>query len=78
MLNENVIRRLAFIRYLLNVATEQSRLPEPMSSSALLTFHDCIELFLQLGSEHLNVSKKADGLLDYWQIIKDEKGINLG
>jgi len=78
MLDENVLKRLAFIRYLYNLAVEQSQRPEPMCSSAILTFHDSVELFLQLGSEHFGVSKKSKNFMDYWQILKDEKQLELG
>jgi len=72
------MKRLAFIRYLFNLAIEQSQRPEPMCSSAILTFHDSVELFLQLGSEHHCVSKKTNEFMEYWQILKDEKGLELG
>lgn len=51
-------RRLAFIRYLYLVGERQSRHPEPFGSAALLTFHDAVELFLQLASEKLDASSK--------------------
>ena len=78
MLDENILKRLAFIRYLFNLAVEQSHRPEPMCSSAILTFHDSIELFLQLGSEHLCISKKSNNFMEYWQLFKDEKNLELG
>jgi len=52
-----IIKRLAFIKYLYKLAVDQSRRPEPLCSASILTFHDAVELFLQLASEHLDVGK---------------------
>lgn len=48
-------RRLAFVKYLLNLGTSQAKQPEPPSSAALLMFHDAAELFLHLAAEHFNI-----------------------
>jgi len=70
MLDESVVRRLAFIKYLYKVAVEQSQRPEPLYSASILTFHDAIELFLQLACEHLDVStKEQQSFLGYWDIL---------
>jgi len=42
MLNESVVRRLAFIKYLYKVAIEQSQRLEPLCATSILTFHDAI------------------------------------
>jgi len=62
-------RRLAFIRYIYTVGIAQSRQPEPMSAVCVLSFHDSIELFLQLSSEVLNVGSNQPGFLGYWDIL---------
>ena len=69
MLDESVTKRLAFIKYLYKVAVELSERPEPLSSASILTFHDAIELFLQLASEYLDLSKKDIYFLDYWGLL---------
>lgn len=69
VLGKTGIRRLAFIRFLFNLAIEQSKKPEPLSASSLLAFHDAIELFLQLASEHLNVGKREVDFLEYWDLL---------
>ncbi len=70
-LSKDTIRRLAFIKYLLNVAIGQSRQPEPMAAASILTFHDSIELLLQLACEHLDVSTKTNiGFMEYWEALK--------
>jgi hypothetical protein len=67
------IERLAFIRYLAAVGQGQLQLPEPTAASALLTFHDAIELFLQLAAEHLHVQMRypKDHFVDYWPKLAD-------
>lgn len=64
------IKRLAFIKYLYKTGEEQSKRPEPLSSSSLLSFHDSIELFLQLSYEFLNGNKKVNDLMEYFEAIK--------
>jgi hypothetical protein len=50
------MQRLAFIRLLVQQGVEQAAKPEPMAAAAILTFHDAVELFLMLTSEHLDVT----------------------
>jgi len=63
------VRRLAFIKYLYQVAVEQSQRLEPLCSTSILTFHDAIELFLQLASEYLDVGKGRPSFMEYWEIL---------
>ncbi len=68
-LHTNTIRRLGFIKYLFKLGIGQSEAPEPLAAASLLTFHDAIELFLQLGSEHINSGTGQPGFMDYWELI---------
>jgi len=68
-LDKTGVSRLAFIRFLFNLAVEQSKKPEPLSSASILTFHDAIELFLELGSECWNVGKRDVEFLEYWDLL---------
>jgi hypothetical protein len=68
-MNETTIRRLAFAKYLYHVSVEQSRAPEPMGAAAVLTFHDAVEFFLQVASEHVDAGAGQPSFLDYWDII---------
>jgi len=52
----DVRRRLAYIRYLHHLGVEQTRLPQPQSSTSVLMFHDAVEAFLLLAAEHLGAS----------------------
>ncbi|MFC5155898.1 hypothetical protein [Streptomyces amakusaensis] len=55
------MQRLAFIRLLVQQGVEQSAKPEPIAAAAILTFHDAVELFLMLTSEHLGVTVPDKG-----------------
>lgn len=55
------MQRLAFIRLLVQQGVEQSAKPEPIAAAAILTFHDAVELFLMLTSEHLGVTVPEKG-----------------
>jgi hypothetical protein len=50
------MKRLALIRFLYAEGLEQVARPAPLSSRALLSFHDAVEMFLLLAAEHLNVN----------------------
>jgi hypothetical protein len=69
MLDKNIVKRLAFIKYLYEIAIEQSQKPEPLGSASILTFHNAIELFLQLASEYLGIGKKEPSFMEYWEIL---------
>lgn len=71
------LQRLGFVRYLLNVGIEQSRRPEPFAAAALLTFHDAVEMYLQIVSEHFGVGQnRPPDFLEYWKLL-EEKGVKL-
>lgn len=67
--DETILRRLAFIKYTYNVAVNQSQRPEPLCSTSILTFHDGIELFLQLSSEYLGVGRREVNFMEYWDLL---------
>ena len=68
-MNENVAKRLAFIRYLYDEAVWQSEKTEPMCGASVLGFHDAAELFLVLACEHLDAKKPRD-FMAHWQEIR--------
>ena len=65
-------KRLAFIKYLFKQGIEQSSRPEPLCCTALFSFHDAVELFLQLSSELLNVRSDRTRFMDYWDLISEK------
>ena len=53
-----------------SIGEDQARLQEPISSTSVLIFHDAVELFLQLASEHLNVvTNKKTEFMSYWDLL---------
>lgn len=72
MIEPSTIRRLAFIKYLYGIGIEQSKAPELLASASLLTFHDAVELFLQVASEHLNTGTNKPSFMDYWKLISEK------
>ena len=77
--NTGVMKRLAFIKHLYNLGVEQSRKVEPLCYVSILTFHDAVELFLQLVAEYLDVKKRIKEIhfMEYWDLINHrlkEKG----
>jgi hypothetical protein len=72
------MRRLAFIRYLYTLGLDQLTKPEPLSSAAILMFHDSVELFLQLAAEHVDAGTRSGfSFLEYWDALasKVEGGV---
>jgi hypothetical protein len=75
-----VLRRLAFIKYLYHIGVEQAGKPEPMCWASVLTLHDAVELFLELSLEYLGSSGKSlrdMRFMDYWNALNPllkEKG----
>lgn len=67
-----VFRRLAYIRYLHSLGIEQARLPDPMSSAALLMFHDAAESFLLMAGEHLGAPSIYE-FEKYWDVLKPSR-----
>ena len=67
--DQATIERLAFIKHLHRQAEERSRLPQPHSSTAILGFHDSVELFLALASEEVGGENKYQ-FMEYWDEIR--------
>ena len=76
-MDSSYIKRLVFIKYLHKIGEEQSKLPEPLSSISILTFHNAIELFLQLTVEYLNCGQYYIEFMEYWDIISKKLGKEL-
>lgn len=72
MLDEAKMRRLAMIQYTYTMAVDQCQKPEPLNMVALLLFHDAVELFLMLASEHLHAGKTGKDFLAYWEPINQK------
>lgn len=70
-LDEDVVKRLAYIRFLFQQGVQQAGQPEPLSSVAVLSFHDAVELFLVLAGERVgaNVPERIS-FNEYWGKIE--------
>jgi hypothetical protein len=66
-LSQDLLRRIAFVRYLADLGVRQSKQPEPLSSVAVLMLHDAVEMFLQIVAEHrgVDLTKNID-FIGYW------------
>lgn len=68
--DRHIMERLAFIRYMYDLGIEQAAKPEPHSWTAVLTFHDAVELFLGLAASHNGADlDKATEFSAYWKLI---------
>jgi len=68
-LDHTLVKRLAFVRFLYQSGLSQSHASAPMSSASILAWHDSVELFLQLASEHLNVGGGQPAFMEYWDLL---------
>ncbi|MCC0004174.1 MAG: hypothetical protein H6872_03120 [Methylobacteriaceae bacterium] len=61
------MRRLTIVRYLYSLGLDQERRGDQLSGLALLSFHDAVELFLQVAAElHPVTLKRSPDLMEYW------------
>lgn len=63
---ELLMKRLSVIKLLYKVGLEQSKQSEAISFFSILTFHDSIEMFLKLASEHRNIKSDKFSFIEYW------------
>lgn len=68
----DIVRRIAYIRFLHHLGVEQARLPEPMCSASVLMFHDAAESFLLMAAEHLRAPSIYE-FEKYWEALKPQK-----
>ncbi|MEU3099892.1 hypothetical protein ABZ690_35670 [Streptomyces sp. NPDC006967] len=67
-LTPQTVQRLAFIRFLHAQGVAQSRQPQPLAATSVLSFHDAVELFLVLAGEHLGVGLPTQiNFSQYWE-----------
>lgn len=73
-----VLRQLAFIKYIHQSAVKQSEQPEPLCSLSLLQFDDAIEAFLHLAKLHLNIKCKDNNLMVLFDTISEKISLTQG
>ena len=75
-----VVNRLDFVRLLYQQGIEQSRQPDLLAAASILTFHDTVEQFLILVTEHRRASSvsRDGGIMQYWNVLKPRRGFDTG
>ncbi|MCX2950836.1 hypothetical protein [Lentzea sp. NEAU-D7] len=64
-------QRLAFVRFLYEQGIVQADQPEPLSATAILSFHDAVESFLLLAAEHLKINVPTGiNFAQYWEKLQ--------
>jgi hypothetical protein len=71
-LHSDIVRRLAFARYIFSLGKQQAKARSPLNVAAILTFHDAAELFLQIGSEYLDTGKNQPNFMDYFDLLSSK------
>lgn len=66
---ETIKKRLSLIKFIYGTGLNQADQPLPMASVCILSFHDSVELFLHLISEHYDCGRSGIGFMDYWDVI---------
>lgn len=75
---EQILKQLTFIKYLYYSGSNEAQKKSPLSSVAILQFHDSVELFLELASDAFDANTNNANFMGYWQIIEDKlKGTTL-
>jgi hypothetical protein len=71
------VKRLGLIRLLYLQGVDQTRRPEPLAFTCILSFHDAVELFLVLASEHLGATLPDRPIfMKYWEYLHPNKLTN--
>lgn len=63
-----ILKRLSLIKYLCSKAIEQTYQNEIVAGFSVLYFHDCVEMFLDLVRQELNLQEEKS-LMQYWTKI---------
>ncbi|MFP5039414.1 hypothetical protein [Parasediminibacterium sp. JCM 36343] len=61
-----LLKRLSVIKLLYKIGLEQSKQTESISFFSILSFHDSIEMFLKLATEHKNIKSDKFSFIEYW------------
>ncbi|MCW3076125.1 MAG: hypothetical protein JWO32_734 [Bacteroidetes bacterium] len=66
---EILIKRLTYIKQLYKIGVAQSHQHDNIALFSILSFHDSIEMFLKLLSEHLDINSSDFKFMQYWDRI---------
>jgi hypothetical protein len=67
---QTLLGRLAFVRYVYELAVHQSRQAGRRQITSILTFHDAVEMALVLGLQHHDVQLRDQRFLQYWSDLE--------
>jgi hypothetical protein len=77
-LNAQLVKGLAFVRFMYSKGLEEAGRPQPFATTALLSFHDAVEMFLGLAADHLGVSLTVSVTFEgYFDQIEQNAGVKL-
>jgi hypothetical protein len=68
---EIIIKRLAFAKYLIEKGNQESNNSEPLSSIALLHYHDALELIFNLVLEDNNINESNLSFMKYFDKVNE-------
>src|SRR5687767_11789056 len=72
MTQEIIVKRLSLIKYLYQTAITQSRQQETIAFISILSFHDSIDMFVQLAAQKKNIKRKGQTfLMNYFSLIPE-------
>jgi len=76
MNKEILLKRLSIVKILYKQGIEQSKQSEATSFFSILSFHDCIDMYLHVAAEHQNIPKTKQKLFlrDYLDLIPNIQG----
>lgn len=69
LIDTSTVRRLAFVKFLYSLGLNQSKAAEPYCSASLLTFHNSVELYLQVACEFVDAGGQQPNFMQYWELI---------
>jgi hypothetical protein len=76
-LNAQLVKRLAFVRFMYSKGLEEAGRPQPLATAALLSFHDAVEMFLGLAADHLGVNLTANVNFEGCYFTEIKQGANV-
>ncbi|MEX2485002.1 MAG: hypothetical protein WED10_10595 [Brumimicrobium sp.] len=72
MLSKEILfKRLSHIKQLYQIGIRQTEQHENIAVFSILSFHDSIEMFLKLLTEHKGINATKFSFLEYWEKIPD-------
>lgn len=71
-LTVNDVHRLAFAKFLMSHAQQQSKSASPLNASAVLSSQDAVELFLIIVAQKVNLDPNKINFMDFWERLESK------